>query len=31
MTNSALPQVHLRIGDQHLTTGSGGVHHHVNP
>lgn len=31
MTNSALPQVHLRIGDQHLTTGSGGVHQHVNP
>jgi aldehyde dehydrogenase (NAD+) len=25
------PSVHLRIGDQRLTSGSGGVHGHVNP
>src|SRR6516225_4039651 len=25
------PSVHLRIGEEKLTTGSGGIHGHVNP
>jgi aldehyde dehydrogenase (NAD+) len=31
MTRPAIPQVHLHIGSQRLTTGSGGVYDHVNP
>ena len=35
MTQTAVdrtpPQVHLRLGDQRLPTGSGGTHGHVNP
>ena len=31
MTTSQTPQVLLRIGNRDLATGSGGVHHHINP
>ncbi|MET0729119.1 MAG: aldehyde dehydrogenase family protein [Acidimicrobiales bacterium] len=31
VVDRSAPEVHLRIGDQRLTAGSGGVHGHVNP